>query len=225
MRNLYPVIALFLTSIIVTHAQNTHASRSAFESASSSLNTLTFEGLISTSSYPENYLYGFGHVVSGPATISVNDATFLSNESFIVSPTEGASIFDINGSTVVLLAFNSSRVNLSGTKSALGFDYGRPTNATQTHTIQATFYLSGSSVYSTSFSYDDTSNFFGVTGFEFDRVDFLRTAGDGNYLVLDNLAYGVSSIPEPKTTAGLIGIITFAIVSRRRITLSASPPP
>jgi hypothetical protein len=192
----------------------TYSDRASFEAAANNLTTLDFEGVIGTAGFANNYPFGTGHMAG---IITLQDVQFSDAISsggidyvYILANDGAGASGSLNGTAAIWLGRDSSRIALPAGITAFGTDFGiAPGDVVST--IEATVYYR-SSIPAETFNWAVTSSsqFFGYTGPEIDRIDLSYVPNA--YMVLDNLSIA-QAVPEPETYALMLaglGLVGFA---------------
>jgi len=196
--------------------------RAAFNTASTSLTTTDFENLVGTLNFPQNYPFGTGHWGLTGDGFLIDEVRYqsltISNDIYILGTDADSGNYVLDGAFSLVIGRQTARITLPSARSAIGFDFGQNAGGDPFLDMQIT--LSDGSTVSRMLNDALTSNFFGVvTDDALLSISSIRIdSGSFNYILLDNVSVGVTTVPEPGSLglagAGVFGIGMFR--NRRR---------
>ena len=204
---------LGVTASCPAQAQTFYSDRTSFDAASTNLTTLTFENLIGTPAFPQNYSNGTGYYNRNPTGITVNGVQFVGQnnydgipyETFIIGPDVGGGAYSLNGTTSLVGGRASLTVTLPLGTTSFGTDIGQA-NLGSPIIIDALVTLANSQSYSQVLDFTAGSKeFFGFTAASpIATVLFLNPNDPDNslppYAIYDNVSFGSNAaVPEAST--------------------------
>jgi hypothetical protein len=208
-----------MASLNVSHAALVFTDRNLFNSAVSSATTITFDNLVGTPLYPQNYPGGSGYYNRNASGIDVNGINFVGSgdpgiETYIIG---GIAPYSLNGSFALLGGRRLTTITMANGQNSFGTDIGL--DGSRTGTLTATIYLKNKTSLVSMININQRSQFFGVAGGEIDHIT-LDSSGQGlsPYTLLDNVTYSATPTPIPAAAwlfgSGLMGL--FGLRSKKR---------
>jgi phospholipase/lecithinase/hemolysin len=192
--------------------------------------TIDFNHLIGTSTYPQNYPAGAGYQPSSGTSIPVGAMDFLGktngmNDTYLLGPDVGPGRYSLDGTPDILLGRNEGAiVGLTPTQAigkAIGFDIGL--EAALSGSVQIVVFANGGG--QTVLPLTGNSGFFGYVGEPIFAITFTNLSPNlpGNslkpYVVLDNVLLA-TPVPEPSGLAllpmGLAALLSLRKAARGR---------
>jgi hypothetical protein len=204
-----------LTSFNVSHAALVFTDRTLFNAAVSNSETITFDNLIGTPLYPQNYPGGSGYFNQSTSGIDVNGINFVGSgwygtETYILDASVASGYYSLNGTSALLGGRTFTTVTMQNGQNYFGTDIGFDNY--NTGTITATIFLKDNTSLVSVININQRSQFFGVAGGEIDHITF-DSGGQGlsPYTLLDNVTYSATPTPIPAAVyllgSGLMGLV------------------
>ena len=232
---------LGVTASCPAQAQTFYSDRTSFDMASTNLTTLTFENLIGTPAFPQNYSYGTGYENTAPTGITLDNLNFVGQNHYTGIPystsflgpdaTAGPGlepgVFSLDGTTSLVGGRSSLAVTLPIGITSFGTDIGQANYGSPIR-IDALVTLANSQSYSQVLDFTAGSKeFIGFTdAVPITTVTFTNPNDPLNSLppnaIFDNVSFGsTAAVPEASTliSTGLLlclGLGGLALSARRR---------
>ena len=210
------------------HATNFYTSSTKFVAAAGTLPTITFDNLIGTPSFPQNYAYGTGYFSAAP--IKVNGTTFMgftqglgtsSIEEYILGPDVGGGDYSLNGSAALVLGRGAATITFASPITAVGVEVGLNGGLSGTLGISA-LYTDGTTGTGGFILVAGKTTFAGLIDTKTIKsisITNLSANLPGSslkpYIVLDNVALGGPGVPEPGSVSLLIAGCVALLATRR----------
>jgi hypothetical protein len=168
-----------------------------------SLTNISFDGLVGTADYPQNYDFGSGYYTYSSSGITIDGVTFVGSgdfgpETYILGSDVSDAGYTLNGTFDLVGGRTFTDVYLPGGATGFGTQLGFDTSTQRpvglSPTLTVTVYSSDGTSNSQTLGVVHQGQFFGVTGAGITHVQF-NSGGSGYYpyTLLDNASFGVTN--------------------------------
>lgn len=222
-------------------AQTFYADRTAFAAAAAGLTTETFDGLVGTPAFPQNYGAGVSYETFAASGITLDGVNFVGftlpgntfgDETYILGaispPNSPADAYEINGTDALVGGRQTLTATFAAGTTAFGTDIGEANVSGPPITIDANVLLDNGQTYSQTLNFvPGSSQFIGFTdGTDITGVTFFDPADSAQdpigtpYAIYDNFSFGSAAapaVPEPGSLSLLgLGLGGVLLATRRR---------